>query len=558
MKFATSDIEANHWVYLVAIGLFDGTDYNVFDSIDNYLDFIITKKYNGYRIYFHNGGRYDFLFLVEKLLDRGDVTFVQKSSGLLLLKFRTTNFNCEFADSFAILPASLEKLIQTYNIEEKKIKIDFKKGFKFSDKKMQEHLKNDCISLYKILEQTEKYYGFLSLTVPAQALRIFTKDYFSGYIYQASNSFDKYFRENYYKGGRVEVYKGFGENLYYYDVNSLYPFVMLQKMPIGEPIKTKKYINNKSGFYKIKLKSKTDFKISPISIKKDGANYYVNGDIGDTFYLTSVELKYLIEKKIKYEVIEGYYFEREAYLFEDFVNHFYEKKKNAKDEVERYIAKLMLNALYGKMGQSLEGENIKSYEGEKNYKIFDASNDLILVTQDRKVKYRGVYIAAYITSLARMHHLKLMEKIGFEHIYYCDTDSIITDKKINTGKDIGELKLEDEIKEGVFLMPKVYGYLNKERKTVTHYKGFTKNKFKYSSLKKLLLGEKKELIESKERILGFKEAVRRKNDIKYNNGTFLKVAMQDKILKNKYDKRKLIESEKHIFETNCFRKSDLI
>jgi hypothetical protein len=34
-----------------------------------------------------------------------------------------------------------------------------------------------------------------------------------------------------YYGGIAEVYKPYGENLYYYDVNSLYPYTALNDMP---------------------------------------------------------------------------------------------------------------------------------------------------------------------------------------------------------------------------------------------------------------------------------------------------------------------------------------
>ena len=34
-----------------------------------------------------------------------------------------------------------------------------------------------------------------------------------------------------YYGGITEVYKPYGENFYYYDVNSLYPFASLNDMP---------------------------------------------------------------------------------------------------------------------------------------------------------------------------------------------------------------------------------------------------------------------------------------------------------------------------------------
>lgn len=40
-----------------------------------------------------------------------------------------------------------------------------------------------------------------------------------------------------YYGGHTDTYKPYGENLYYYDVNSLYPFVMKEfPMPGGVPV----------------------------------------------------------------------------------------------------------------------------------------------------------------------------------------------------------------------------------------------------------------------------------------------------------------------------------
>jgi hypothetical protein len=45
-----------------------------------------------------------------------------------------------------------------------------------------------------------------------------------------------------YHGGITEVYKPYGENLHYYDVNSLYPYVALQDMPGIQCIK-KDFIN---------------------------------------------------------------------------------------------------------------------------------------------------------------------------------------------------------------------------------------------------------------------------------------------------------------------------
>lgn len=38
-----------------------------------------------------------------------------------------------------------------------------------------------------------------------------------------------------YTGGAVDVYKPYGTGVYHYDVNSLYPYAMLNDMPVGTP-----------------------------------------------------------------------------------------------------------------------------------------------------------------------------------------------------------------------------------------------------------------------------------------------------------------------------------
>ena len=34
------------------------------------------------------------------------------------------------------------------------------------------------------------------------------------------------------RGGATDHYKLYGENIYYYDINSLYPYVMLKPVPV--------------------------------------------------------------------------------------------------------------------------------------------------------------------------------------------------------------------------------------------------------------------------------------------------------------------------------------
>jgi len=150
-----------------------------------------------------------------------------------------------------------------------------------------------------------------------------------------------------------------------------------------------------------------------------------------------------------------------------------------------------------------------------------------------------------------------MYAIGSNHIWYCDTDSIVTDKKMPVSDKIGELKLEAKISEGVFLMPKTYGYKEKGKPDIVHYKGFSTKDFTYNNLKSLLVGTKKELSQKIIRVLGFRESIKRINNIKLSKGTYLKTAMQEKKLTFNYTRRKIIQFKKYIFITIPFYRKEL-
>ena len=49
-------------------------------------------------------------------------------------------------------------------------------------------------------------------------------------------------------------------------------------------------------------------------------------------------------------------------LFSEYIEKWYNVKKNSKNEIEKSLAKLMLNSLYGKMGQRDIITVIKKYE----------------------------------------------------------------------------------------------------------------------------------------------------------------------------------------------------
>lgn len=93
-------------------------------------------------------------------------------------------------------------------------------------------------SLYQVIRKANKQV-FLdydvnmtdNLTISGLALKIFRSKYYNNDIPLVNKtSMYRDIKEAYY-GAITEVYKPYGEKLYYYDVNSLYPYVALQDMP---------------------------------------------------------------------------------------------------------------------------------------------------------------------------------------------------------------------------------------------------------------------------------------------------------------------------------------
>jgi DNA polymerase type B, organellar and viral len=175
--------------------------------------------------------------------------------------------------------------------------------------------------LYQVLSKFSEYI-FLnhsiqlidSVTISSLALIIYlSKYYYENIPLINKESIYKDIKQGYF-GGVTEVYKPYGENLYYYDVNSLYPHAALNPMP-GKDCLYEDNINtsitnlpNFFGFYYCHIKT-NDLYLGLLPFRSKKGIIMPNGS-WEGWYL-SEELKFAGEMGYDITIIKGYHFNKE-------------------------------------------------------------------------------------------------------------------------------------------------------------------------------------------------------------------------------------------------------
>lgn len=377
-----------------------------------------------------------------------------------------------------------------------------------------------------------------TLTLASLSMKIFRVNFYEEEnLYALGKKFDTYVRESYF-GGKTEVFKpNMEEGGYAYDANSLYSYVMKNNLfPVEEPIFIRKSemcedISKQMGFFKVNVLSPSNLKY-PFLIFRDTKSFKSDdrgsftplGQWQGTYF--SEEINYAKNLGYTFEYIEGYIFKSKAPVFENFVNSLYDLRLlYTNNKGLNKVCKLLLNSLYGKFGMQLDLIETKLvFENSPEYiNIFKTRNVLTVKKINKmymltysaadmdkfddydipyeiysKIKKKinesylntstNVAIASSITAYARIYMDSVMRNLGFSNIYYTDTDSIITSKPLAndmvSDSILGKFKLENTIKEGIFIAPKTYCYENRTGEKKIAFKGFSSHLFSYDDFKK--------------------------------------------------------------------------
>jgi len=479
------------------------TDKNAFTK------FIIEQKRV---VVFAHNLLYDYRAGVNRqlLIDAGfSPVFESYDAGRVIIRWVYKSNSITFVDSMNYVKESLHDIGKILGIE----KLDMP-NYEDSIEKWKIYSMRDVEILAKfvltLIEFMKKELGEFALTSPSFAYKVFLKRFLPKGI-KLRPPEDKEVRKletEAYFGGRVEVFRrGKFENVVVLDVNSMYPYAMRD---LTVPVRPVAKVRNMS-VEKLKELIEKDIPVIACVWLDIPANVYIppapykhpvtrklifpTGRFVTT--LASPELKINLPYIKKVELAVVY---KGAKIFKEYVEHYYQKRQEAKehgDKVNNTFYKLLLNSLYGKFGEKRKVQKMVadlkidhsvlfiSPLGKK-YKVIDG---LLIEVISKDVDYgKFTAISAFITSQARAFLWKLMNLVPPEKLLYCDTDSIhiigdfdykkylrlylepenykdVTEKvqsgNINieaTAKTstLGLLKVEKIAKVGIYLAPKTY------------------------------------------------------------------------------------------------------
>lgn len=458
-------------------GFYDGNEFMHFERTE---DFVAHVKNKRITIFAHNGGKFDFMYLLSYVGE----TKAQIIGGRIVSMMLG---EAELVDSFAAVPQGLGSI--------KKDEIDYTKmEATVRHLHMPEiisYLRGDCVYLYELMSAYRKAAG-AKKTIASNALAHAKK---LGINPGTTNHrFDANYRPFYF-GGRTECFQpGTHENISVFDIKSSYPNAMMNLHPTGSEMHRRSELGDLTrdeidrAFIILECYSHGAF-----PIRTEGSEGLHFPKARNTYHVTGWEYNAALDMGLLKDVkILNVRYSNETITFKDYVMHWYKYKNDhpkKTDPINYTIGKIMMNSLYGKMAQNPEKYhdykicepgtklpcNSPHPDKEGKCKIcgfkdmdhgwtkycefegkeFQRRESLWKwrfkhgIEWESKPLYKNVATGASITGFARAALLRAIHAVGEEHIIYCDTDSLVVGQFADTSclpqsDTIGDWDLEIE------------------------------------------------------------------------------------------------------------------
>lgn len=472
---------------------------------------------------------------IPEVFERGNILWNQtRKIGNKYATIKCVKYTIK--DSFKIVPAALAKLSKDFEVEHGKLDLwndvqtaypnqykDIADFFERCDPDNEiyvRYLGYDVLSLYEVLQKVMELAkleveDFVRIMSTASLSRYLMKNGYGGEqfmfpgqktdfelltsckawgskkpMHGTSLTYEQCeykMREGFY-GGRTEVFTPYlkpeNGNIvgWHYDVNSLYPAVMINNdYPIGYPEHEtdprlishnwNDWLEYREGLGFIRADVFVPEQTIPPLPSKMGKLVFVTGYISGTW--TYPELAYAVEncgvKILKFH--EQIHFKKTHKVFHNFIGTFYKIKEQGKAQGKDALAnfaKLILNTAYGWTVLRRDDKTglrdismIDKWKDDERFLYANEEMGYFEIMEKVTAESIQVQVGAYVTSYARLvllDALRVQAQQGT--VYYCDTDSIVCDTQFPPEMvdkyQLGKWDCEGELTSGIFLQPKVY------------------------------------------------------------------------------------------------------
>jgi hypothetical protein len=309
------------------------------------------------------------------------------------------------------------------------------------------------------------------------------------------------------------------------DAKSMYPSrASLDWYPCGPIAPSSVYVPEKLGMYRVRVSKQKHPHVLPYRTGK-GYAYDWNSSMEILKWVTSVDVRCLIEGHAEFEILSGFVWESKTReYFKSYMDTLYELRKVAKSSALDLHFKILMNALLGSLiqDQFREYTVILTKEGltemQKKYgsvisvmethdfeqghllcvfkpiKLSGRDKNLVRLQNEvckSALVHKPGILTWFVLSYARYELLrvwKIVENLEFDcRMVYCDTDSLIFTNsdfakfKLEClglfGKELGQWEVEYEHAEIYVVRPKFYALKDPNGKEKVRIKGVKQNAY---------------------------------------------------------------------------------
>lgn len=494
-RFGTYSIAWHPGTYRVRLAsFFDGQRFYRYEHVEDLLAEMLSPRRSGSHYFAHCGGLADIQFIIPFLrkMPKVKAYAIFAGASAIVLDVRSAKNRWLFCDSYWLFREPLEDVIKDFTGETVKDLDTASMNYSDLSQWVADRCRGLCYSIGKFQAAIRKLGGSVRSTAASTSMALFLEGGYLSKPLRTHQPTNRIARLGYH-GSRVEnIWRSCGAaNLY--DMNAAHASEMASRTLPGEVDRSDRDLpkTHTGDPFLACVRLKSDGEFPAIAYKTHGRTFFPNGTFDA--WISNADLEALSidvaggsrGTKIE-EVYEVIHFKP----FDD-LKRYADKLWKIKEQggILGRVASSMYKSFYGKWAQRPETFRVLfgHFDGKCPHKdpshVDEETNMLSCVVQIqpgvfkiseyKPAAHEWVPIAQGIASGTMCRELKLISKCVRRggKVFNFDTDNVFTTAELETSRNLGEIKLVDRVRRGIFAAPKTYLYENAHGEVITRAAG---------------------------------------------------------------------------------------